>query len=185
MTATSNKTPGQYREHFQPVHEGAPNWNMGGVAWLDTTVTSNSTAASFNGQSNFPTLNKGASGAVFLQYKNTGQSDWYDSQSAPRGINPVTLAASAPINRTSGFSFTWPSGGRPNTTFSKVYESNGSTLANNQHVVKPGQIAKFEFSMTSPWAIQSGTYREYFQPVLEGASKWSIGGVSWLDINIR
>src|SRR5690606_33611270 len=122
---------------------------------------------------------------VYIQYKNLGSARWYDDVSAPAGVAPVHLAASVPTNRGSVFSYGWPSNGRPNFTFTKVYKADGKTLAENQHIVEPGQIARFEFTITPPWNINLGTHREHFQPVLEGASNWNMGGLAWLDVRVE
>ena len=67
---------------------------------------------------------------------------------------------------------------------SSVYEADGVTLAANQHVVNPGQIGKFGFTLTVPASTASGTYREYFTTILEGASNWNIGLNMWLDVTV-
>lgn len=184
VTAPWTAQPGIYREHFQPVLEGSDGWNIGGLAWLDIRIKP-AYSAVFYQQSAFPTIGPGQSSPVFLSYRNTGASNWYDDVSKPSGVPPIHLSATNPINRSSIFSFGWPSAGRPNLTFSKVYEPDGTTLAVNQHVVQPNQIAKFEFNITAPWSASSRFDREYFQPVLEGAANWQMGGFSWLDVTTR
>ena len=185
MTAPDFVPIGTYREHFQPVLVGSSHPTMGGLVWLNVTVTRPTHQAQFHSQSAFPSINRGESSPAFFQYVNKGTARWYDDVSAPAGISPVHLAASVPTNRRSVFSYGWPSDGRPNFTFSKVYEANGTTLAANQHIVEPGQIARFEFNITPPWNINLGVHREHFQPVLEGAQNWSMGGLAWLDITVK
>lgn len=185
LTASKDVSPGTYRESFQPVQEGYNYPIMGTPSWFDITVTPSVFSAGWNAQSSFPTLSPGESKLAFIQYKNLGSTRWYDDTSAPVGLSPVHLAASVPTNRKSVFSYGWPSSGRPNVTFTKVYEADGVTLAANQHVVEAGQIARFEFNITSPWNINTGTHREYFQPVLEGTNNWSMNGISWLDVTVR
>jgi len=129
-------------------------------------------------------LYPGESRSVYFEYRNIGATRWYDDTSAPSGYNPIHLAATNPINKSSIFSYGWPSSGRPNLNFTKVFESNGVTLATNQHVVEPGQIARFEFTLTPPWNTPRGNYREFFQPVIEGASQWSMGGLAWFDFSV-
>lgn len=185
MAAPVSISTGSYREHFQPILEGAHHWQMGGAVWLDVTVQPSSTQAQFHRQSAYPTISRGQAAPSFLEYKNIGASRWYDDTSRPAGLLPVHLAATSPPNRQSVFSYGWPSAGRPNFTFSKVYEADGTTLAANQHVVEPGQIARFEFNITAPWNVNLGTHREHFQPVLEWAPNWSMGALSWLDVTVR
>lgn len=182
MTAANNVPQGFYREYFQPLMTDPYHPYMNGVSWFDVNVTPPSFSAVFNLQSGYPTIIKGQSSQAFLQYKNVGSSQWYDDTSAPVGISPVHLAATSPVNRNSVFSYGWQSAGRPSVTFSKVYEADGITLSDNQHIVKNGQIARFDFNLTTPWNIESGVHREYFQPVLEEARYWNMGALSWLDI---
>ncbi len=185
MVANDDISEGVRREYFQPTLVDPYNPYLGVTAWMDITVSPSATIAQFQSQSAFPSINRGQPSSSFLQYKNSGTSRWYDDTSVPAGLNPVHLAASVPTNRSSAFSYGWPSDGRPNFNFSKVYQADGVTLASNQHVVEPGQIARFEFPITAPWNINYGTHREYFQPVLEYSKNWNIGALSWLDITIR
>jgi hypothetical protein len=142
--------------------------------------------ANFHSQCNYPVIAKGSSASCLIRYKNTGNNDWYHPWSAPSGVHPVTLATSVEINRASIFGATWGSGkNRPAARFSSVFESNGTTLSPNQNVVKPGQIAQFDFTFTVPSNAESGAYREWFQPILEGASNWNIGGKAWLQVTIQ
>lgn len=185
FTAPANTPTGFYREYFQPIVEGSPNWNMGGVAWWDLTVNSRGGTAQYHSQSDYPTIAPGASSPAFISYKNNTNFLWYDDVSVPKGLSPIHLATTAAINRYSAFSFTWPTNNRPAAAFTKVYESDGITLTSNQNIVQPGQIARFEFNLTPPWNTTKGLYREYFQPLIEGAQSWSIGGVAWQDISVN
>ncbi len=176
---------GTYREQFQPILEGAPQWYMEGVAWLDITATK-AYDAQFTGQSSYPTLNPGSTTTAYFTYKNTGGLPWYDTSSVPNGGNPVNLATTAPINRSSKFGSTWfgSAKDRPAVRFKNVYEANGVTPTSNQAVVWPGQIAKFEFVFTVPFSTAPGLHREFFQPILEGSTGWNFAGPAWLDINV-
>ncbi len=178
---------GYYQEFFQPVLEGASNWNLGGVAWLGVTVQVPTYNASFVGESNFPTITAGQSSAAYLKYKNVGNVPWYDDTTAPgAGVKPVHLAGSNPVNRGSAFaSGSWYMANRPNNTFSHVYESNGTTLAANQHVAQPGQIVEFDFTFTIPAGWGSGSYQEYFRPLLDGAPNWNMNGEAWLRVTVN
>jgi len=181
--------PGVYREYFQPVIEGAPgyDWNIGGGVYLDIGVNRPRYQASYVGQSAYPTISRGSSSAAYLTVQNVGRDPWFDDVDRPFGKRPVHLATSWPINRASSFSGTWPSVSRPNLLFSKVYESDGVTLASAQHTVQPGQIVKFEFTLIVPINATPGTYREYFQPVIEGApgQDWDMGLAAWLGITVQ
>ena len=142
--------------------------------------------SSFYSQSSYPTITVGGVASVWLEYSNTGAAPWYDNSSvgsAPSGTLPVHLSTSHPINRGSGFASGWPTANRPAATFSAVYESDGVTLAPNQHVVQPGEIAKFSFNMAAN-SVPVGTYPEYFQPIVEGGSSMNDPG-TFLTVTVH
>jgi hypothetical protein len=143
-------------------------------------------STAYYSQTPYPTLKAGQSSQQSISYRNTGSFNWYDDTTASaNSTQPVHLAVSNPVNSTSPFSYNWPSAGRPAVTFSNVYLADGVTLAANQHVVQPGEIAKFAFNITVPYGFSAGAYRTYFQPVLEGASNWDIsGGTAWIDTTV-
>lgn len=185
LTARDDAQPGVSREYFQPIIEGTINYDMGGVAWVDASIIKRSGGAQYVSQSNFPLSSPGQSNPVFLSYRNSSNAVWYDSTVVPQGLSPLNLATTSQINRSSGFAFGWPSNNRPAIIFSKVYDSDGITLAVDQHSAQPNQIIRFDFSLSSPWTYQSGVYREYFQPVLEGTPNWNVGAVSWQEVTVN
>ena len=140
--------------------------------------------AKFQGQSGFPTIRQGNSSGAFFLLVNKGNSPWYDATSVPSGAKRVALATTNPINRISNFSVSPQSPNRPTRIFSAVYESDGATLAPDQHVVRPNQIGKFAFTLTAPANTPPGKYREWFQPILEGGRPWSMEQRMWLDITV-
>ncbi len=165
---------GTYREFFQPIVEG-------GTIMNDTWAHSNIqvTAASYSShqtsQCPYPALGiGGAPQACFIAFRNTSNTAWYDDTSlgsAPSGTRPVHLATSREVNRSSVFGSSW--GGdqnRPAINFGAVYESDGVTLAANQHIVQPGQIARFDFALSAPSNLAAGTYREFFRPIVESGT---------------
>ncbi len=119
---------------------------------------------------------------VTYKYQNTGASTWYDDVYRPTGQGAIHLAVTAPINKNSPFASNWPSANRPAKTFSKVYESNGTTLAGDQHKAAPGQIVQFTFEVFVPESYTQGTYRLDVQPIVEGTSSWNMGGIASTDI---
>jgi len=185
LGASANTEDSFIREYLQPIIAGSPHPYMGGISWIDATIDNTATSLQFAGQSLTPSITRGQSAPVYMQYKNIGTNRLYDDVSVPGGFSPLHFAASAPTNRGSAFSYGWPSNGRPNFNFSKVFESDGTTLAANQHIVESGQIVRFEFNITAPWNVNFGTHREHFQPVLEGAKDWNIGGLGWFDVTVR
>jgi len=177
---------GRYRNYVQPVLESADAWNMGGVGWFDVNVVPTINAAQYAGQAPNPTLHDGEVNSNYLLYKNTGNTTWYDDTTASaNNASPVHLAVTNPINSGSSFSWGWPNSGRAAVTFGAVYESDGTTLAANQHVVQPGQIAKFSFTITVPYGYPSGRYNAYFQPVLEGPGNWNMDGIAWTTVTVN
>lgn len=178
--------PGQHRIYVQPVLEGSNNWNIGGVAWIDTNVIETNQAAQYAGQSANPTLAPGQSTVSYFQYRNVGNTNWYDDvTAAANNVQPVHLATSGPVNRASSFSWGWPNSARPAVNFSAVYEADGVTLAGNQHLVLPNQIARFSFNTTVPYNYPDGNYTEYVQPVWEGSNRWNMGGVAWSVVGVQ
>lgn len=184
LTAPQNISTGRHREWFQPILEGGSPWDMQQKVWLDIVVTGANYSASFAGQSGFPTIAKNTSAQSFFKFKNTGNAPWYDATSRPAGLRYVVLAATDPINRISKFNATFAGHNRPTVNFASVYESDGVTLATNQHIVQPGQIGRFNFTFTAPENIAAGTYREVFQPIVEGGSPWSMGQIAWLYVTV-
>jgi hypothetical protein len=184
LTAPQTLKAGTYREYFQPIVEGESSWDMHQVVWTNVTVKSGVQKASYYGQSAYPTIQKGSSANAYLSFKNSGNTVWYDLTSVQAGIKPVTLAATNPINRTSVFNSSFATPNRPAVRFSVVYEADGTTLASDQHIVLPNQIARFNFQLTAPSSIQTGTYREYFQPILEGGQPWNLQQIAWLDVTV-
>jgi hypothetical protein len=181
LTVPASVTPGMYREFFQPIIEGGNPWDIGGVAWTDVTISPASFVATYAGQTNYPTISRGSSASISFLYRNTGTAIWYDVTSVPQGLNPITFSTTNPINHSSPF---LPNN-RPGTTFTAVYIADGATLSGDQHKVNPGEIVKFTFTLTAPPALSIGMYREYYQPILEGASQWNIGGFSWADVTVN
>jgi hypothetical protein len=177
LRAPSIKAPGFYPEAFRPIVEGRGPMNGPGT-WLGVTIMPANYSYEHKGQSSYPTIPQGGYSGAWLQYQNTGNVAWYDEISAwNAGRQPVRLGTDGPINRISTFNDAWRLGAtRPADTFAAVYESDGTTLATNQHIVQPGQIARFEFSLKAKTWIGSGQRYEGFRPIVEGwGPMWSSG----------
>ncbi len=178
--------PNMYREYFQPVIEGSVygGFNFIGT-YMDINVQTPIYAAKYISESPYPTINTNGNTTIFFRFQNIGNLNWYDNNSVPVGRYPTHLATSNPINRISPFGGLWPSPNRPNLNFSKVYLSNGTTLAANQDIVTPGEIVEFDISLNAN--VGAGTYYEYYQPILEGAPgfDWNIGGIVWTKIVVQ
>lgn len=144
-------------------------------------------------QSSYPTIPQGESATVFLSYKNDGLVPWYDDTAisngtAPAGAMPVHLATGRPLNRASIFADASWSGSdknRPTVVFAAVYESDGTTLAADQHVGQPGQIVRFSFKLQPFAYLPAGTYREHFYPIIEGTSNGALNDPgTYLNITV-
>lgn len=178
---------GNYLELFRVVADGSDKWDAAGEAGVNVWVNAVNHIAAYAGQSDYPVVPVGQTGSGYVSFKNLGNSVWYDDRSAPKGIFPVHLATNAPVNRLSKTVFSdWADPARPNVTFSAVYESDATTLSSNQHVVLPGQIARFNITFANT-SIPAGSFsRESFVPVLEGSHRWTMSSSQvWLDVLSR
>jgi hypothetical protein len=187
ITSKLEQNPGKYREYFGLIREGARDFLMsGGGGYQDVTVNSAHFQASYVMQSSYPTIQKGQSGTMAYRLKNTGNAKWYDDSSWSGGLYAVHFATSWPINRGSPFNAQWTTSSRPLKMFTKVYESDNTTVASDQHVVLPGQIAEFSFPISVPANAASGNYDEHFQPVLEYAPgfAWWMDGMVWQRVTV-
>jgi hypothetical protein len=187
ITARSNQAPGVYREYFQPIVEGLTPMNDTST-FLDVTINTPIYTSVYAGESGYPQIQQGQSAPAWVRYRNTGNMAWYDdasSASGPVGTKPVHLATSRSLNRQSVLGQVW--GGDQNraaSAFSKVYESDGITLAGNQHTAQPGQIVEYDFVFSAPFNLNQGSYREYFQPIVEGGSTMNDPG-TFLDAVVQ
>jgi hypothetical protein len=176
---------GQRYEGFRPIVEGwGPMWSSGNYYSVIHVIQSDYSYG-FKGQSPYPSIIQSNSSPAWLQYQNTGNVAWYDEISAwNAGRQPVRLGTDGPINRISTFNDAWRLGAtRPADTFAAVYESDGTTLATNQHIVQPGQIAKFSFNLRAPSIKAPGFYPEAFRPIVEGRGPMN-GPGTWLGVTI-
>jgi hypothetical protein len=147
-------------------------------------------AAQYVSQSPYPVIDSGVGVSVFIKFRNVGTAFWKDDRSTFPGYLPVHLATTFPINRSSAFrADNWLSPSRATGTISAVYNSDGTLdeTATNQHTVQPGQTAEFRFTVFADPAIPGGVYREYFQPIVEGAPgySWNMSGWAYLDIGVN
>ncbi len=186
-TVPLNTPNGTYTEWIQPVREHCPQWNVGGVGFFKITVTTPPYRANYTALQDYPSGYPGTKVGSWIRYENTGSQPWYDNTSVPTGSYPLHLADTNPINRVSIFydPSTWLNNNRPAGNFAAVYESDGTTLAPNQHVVQPGEIAQFNITYDIPFGQTYTTYTEAIQPVLEGATDWNIGATGFINVTIK
>lgn len=139
--------PGSYQERFNLVAENAAWMNDNGMYYVFNVSQGN-----LSGQvntSNFPgAMNSGASQAVTLKIKNTGNVSWYND-----GSFPIDLGTFNPIDHTSPFyNSGWLNKVRP----ARLVESGG---------VPPGQVGTFNFNLTGP--SPAGSYSDAYSLVAE------------------
>lgn len=134
-------------------------------------------SAQWAGQSAFPTLGSGAQATVYLDYKNNGSQVWSNA-----GSNPVRLGTSHPRDRVSRFySSSWSSPSRP-ATFTKKVNGDGSTT--DTGTINPGEIVRFEFTVTGPPVSAQTNFPEYFQPVVDGVT-WLQDYGAFLNLTVQ
>ncbi|MDX1765540.1 MAG: hypothetical protein R3313_01155 [Candidatus Saccharimonadales bacterium] len=179
---------GRHREYFQPSVFQKPGWFNDPGSFIDITVQEKIYRASDYHRYKHQDAFRGQTVNGRVYFKNTGTVPWYDKiglASAPAGTKEVRLYTSRGVGRNSIFSENWHSSNVVSTTFTKVYKSDGKTLAANQHVAKPGEIVRWNIPFTVPKNATFRKYREYFQPsVFQNPGAFNDPG-SFLDINVR
>jgi uncharacterized protein YcfL len=181
ISPSTSLVPGIYREFFQPIVEGTADGLLP-KAWtfIDIGLSTPTYIANQVSQAAYPTLSAGQQTTVFIKFRNNGSAPWYDDSSisqGPSNAHAIHLSTSHSLNRNSAFSSGWPTSSRPALTFAAVYEADGTTLAVDQHVAQPGQIVKFNFTISAPSGLATGSYREFFQPVAEGTADGAFNDV--------
>ena len=179
---------GAYSEYFRPVMAGS-DINMGAASLTRMDVNVPRWRAALVGQSIYPTIPRGDGRMVFIRYRNSGAWTWHDDNISWPGLPPTYLATVAKNTNTlqpSGFAYGWPTASHTSHQFGKVYESDGTTLAANQHLVYPNQIVQFDFPLTTPWSFTTGSYPVYFKPIINGADVDMGGSAAQaeLDVNV-
>ena len=186
FAATKKSKKQVYKEHFKLVREGWHKPLFGPTTWLYVNNDPGTFIATYSGQTANPTITPGSSSTFTIKYKNDGTATWYDDMSVPSGMSPIGITTTNTLNRSSNFAASWSKANRPTRLFNAVYESDGSTLAANQHVTEPGQIVEFSFDYTAPPDQASGVYREDFLLFRSGATHYNLdsNGRFWSYIRI-
>jgi hypothetical protein len=188
ITPSVNLAPGVYREFFQPIAEGTTGLFPKAWTFIDITVQAPAYVATPYKQPAYPQITRGQQTTMYFMYKNNGNIAWFDETGRPQGPSntlPVHLATSHNLNRPSFFNSSWATVSRPGTDFAAVYEADGVTLASNQHVAQPGQVAKFSFNIAAPTGISAGLYREFYNPIVEGSSNGAFNDTwTFFDVTV-
>lgn len=178
-----NSQPAEkYREYFRMIVFQAgsgEDFSKPNGSYFDVTVQETYKNSVVSRKNHGASVKKGRTLKTSITFKNMGNVPWYDrtiagwdgskitNSSLPAGTPPVVLSTDRPLNYSSPFGKYWTSRHhRPqNEAFTAVYESDGVTLASNQHTVQPGQIVQFDPLFHVPSGTKSGTYRTYFRPI--------------------
>ncbi len=121
-------------------------------------------------------LSAGQTTPAYLDLKNEGTHTWQST-----GPNPVRLATNNPRDRGSGFydPGSWIAPSRTAVFSEKVTTAgDGSKTVAPASTIAPGETGRFSFQFRGPDA--TGTFVEYFQPLVEGYAWFEReAGVNW------
>lgn len=152
-------TPGVYKEYFEPVVEGV-GWHSTGLYWQ--FIVGNPLCAQYVTQWPYTQdakihLAPGTSTTLSVQYRNCSGSNWYNDANQTQGV--IYLGQNNPKDRGSVF-------------------TNGRNVRGTMRDwgVAKGEIGTFDITITAP--AQTGTYKEYFTPVVDQVG-WIETGLFW------
>ena len=188
FAATRRAVTSNNRQYFRLVRERASAPTFGPSLWLPVNYNSGTYVATWAGQTPNKTITAGSTVDFIVRYRNDGTATWHDTTGFPGNNNLIRIVPIRPLNRTSDFvDVSWLSPNRPNKDFNRVLESDGSTLAANQHAVEPGQIGEFMIRFDVPADTPPGLYQEYFTLAKDGAASWKLDSstVMWFYINVQ
>jgi|GEM_PF-4348564 len=167
MSAPYEMALATYQEYFRVVADGVTWMEDLGMYW-DVTVTDGPSFAIVS-QNDYPeTLTSGKSYEFVLVIENTSSQTWVND-----GNHPLLLGTDQPRDRVSGFLRE----DRETDEFSGWVGPNRVQMEEDE--VDPGEEATFRFWYTVPETMESGTYKEYFRPLLEQAGWLDDYGVYW------
>lgn len=140
-----------------------------------TTVTSATFARVINprfqmawvSQSPYPTLRLGETAKLTLQIRNIGNIAWI-GKASNNAVGQLRLGTDRAQDRTS-------------VTFDTSWLSPNRVVAMTESIVRPGEVANFEFIIRGQ---ARGQYKEYFKPVIEHVSWLNDLGIYW-DIKVN
>jgi len=115
-------------------------------------------------QSSYIDLYPDETARLWVMIENTGTRTWDNTV-------PIHLGTSHGNDRASQF-----------YTANDWLSPNRAAWLTDDTIIKPGERAVFMFDITAP--TQSGSYKEYFQPVIEGISWLEDYGIYW-EINVK
>jgi hypothetical protein len=127
-------------------------------------------SADFAAQNSYPVIAPGDSFKLSLKLQNVGNKSW------ARDI--VKLGTDAPKDRISRFLRENRTGNGEPTQW-----NSDKRVSLSDGPVVPGGFGSFDFYMTAPADMKSGTYREYFRPIAEGVQWMDDRGIYW-DVKV-
>uniref|UniRef100_A0A7C4M0G6 Dockerin domain-containing protein n=1 Tax=candidate division CPR3 bacterium TaxID=2268181 RepID=A0A7C4M0G6_UNCC3 len=179
----ANQPAGVYKEYFRPVVDGVDWMKDIGIYWeikvggSNPAITAPTKQETVIGeiydyeivnQSAIPgTLKQGGEADVWIDLKNTGTATWKNN-----GPNPVRLGA--------GSKYSQSPVDAPSDFFAPTYwmaMNRSATFQGSE--VKPGETARFSFKLKVPEFFNSGDYKAYFTPVVEGIKWMKDVGIYW------
>jgi hypothetical protein len=156
---------GNYNEYFRPVTEGRTWFGPANTVFINVNTAPHYSAA-WAGQSAPAALSGSSEQTAWIEFRNTGNQTWQKS-----GVNPIRLGTANPLDRLSTFAGTdgWLGPNR---------------IELDQDSVAPGAVGRFTFSVKNTANRPTGTYQEYFRPVVEGVTWLEDWGV-WLPFTVN
>jgi hypothetical protein len=180
MSLVGSKT---YKEGFEIIKQ--PTQKMDGYTAIKVTVPKLVKTSALKGKSGLRYARPGWDLSTFVKIKNTGNIVWYDKASALPGVEPLVLNTANPFNRPSKFGSKYEHDKRRITSFlDKVYSDDDSTLATNQHTVRPGETGVFRFTMHVPSGMDPGLYTEWVGIQFAGSPEVDIGKDIPIEIKV-
>lgn len=184
LKPTNAISAGQYKLKLSPAINDTPISISD--YWLTVNVQNPLYNATYYNQSPHPTVLQNATRDLTFRFKNTSNVNWYDKTTATaHGASPTVLMSTNPTKRISKFNANFANPSYPADTFARVLEGNGSTLAADQHIVKPGEVAEFTVTVTAPDSLKPGTYQEFFQPAINSSNVVTMGSPAWTNITVQ
>jgi subtilisin family serine protease len=127
--------------------------DIGSVNLIFTPMGQPKYAVAWVRQSPYPAMNINSETTLWVELRNTGNMPWLGAGS--NSANPFRLGTFRPADRASGF-------------YHSTWISSNRAAILEQTQVNPGEIGRFSFLIK---ATKPGTYKEYFNPVVE-YKKW-------------
>lgn len=168
---------GNFREYFRPLVEQW-GWLADKGMYFPITVQNQSTPTydyQETAQAAYPIIQHNGTATITLDLRNTGTATWNSA-----GATPVRLATDRPLDRGSGFSQNGTAAGW--LSYNRIHLARNLTDSNKnvsgETTVAPGETGQFQFDVVG--APASGSYPEFFRPVVDGVGPMKDTGIGWV-----